>query len=141
MLHVKFDQMMTEGAGELADLAARRTRLEDGQRKLLQAHYAGAVPLELLKREQDRIAGSLETIEYRLAAHHGNYTDARANLDDSLRLLAMSVTSTPMPMMRTVGCVIRRCSRRSTSTRTTTSGSGIGVPMTGLPTLICRPTR
>lgn len=88
MLHARFDQMMAEGAGELADLAARRTRLEDEQRKLLQAHYAGAVPLGLLKREQDRITGSLETIEYRLAAHHGHYADARANLDDSLQLLA-----------------------------------------------------
>lgn len=88
MLHARFDQMMAEGAGELADLAARRTRLEDEQRKLLQAHYAGAVPLGLLKREQDRITGSLETIEYRLAAHHGHYADARANLDDSLHLLA-----------------------------------------------------
>ncbi len=88
MLHARFDQMMAEGAGELADLAARRTRLEDEQRKLLQAHYAGAVPLGLLKREQDRITGSLETIEHRLAAHHGHYADARANLDDSLHLLA-----------------------------------------------------
>ena len=29
-----------------------------------------------------------ETIEHRLAAHHGHYADARANLDDSLHLLA-----------------------------------------------------
>ena len=88
MLHARFDQMMAEGAAEPADLAARRTRLEDEQRKLLQAHCAGTVPLELLKREQDRIIGSLETIGYRLAARHGHYSDARANLDDSLQLLA-----------------------------------------------------
>ena len=88
MLHAKFDQMMSEGAAELADLATRRTQLEGEQQKLLQAHYAGAIPLDLLKKEQDRITASLETIAYRIAAHHGHYADARANLDDSLELLS-----------------------------------------------------
>ena len=88
MLHARFDEMMSEGAAELADLAARRTQLEDEQEKLLRAHYAGAVTLELLKREQDRITASLETIKNRIDAHHGEYAFARANLDDSLTLLS-----------------------------------------------------
>ena len=88
MLHAKFDQMMSEGAAELADLATRRTQLEGEQQKLLQAHYAGAIPLDLLKKEQDRITASLETIAHRIAAHHGHYAEARANLDDSLELLS-----------------------------------------------------
>lgn len=88
MLHAKFDQMMSEGAAELAELAARRAELESEQTKLLQAHYAGAIPLNLLKREQDRITASLETITFRVTAHHSEYADARANLDDSLKLLA-----------------------------------------------------
>lgn len=49
MLHARFDGIMSEGAAELADLATRQTQLEDEQEKLLRAHYAGAVPLELLK--------------------------------------------------------------------------------------------
>ncbi|MCD5418630.1 recombinase family protein [Rhodococcus pyridinivorans] len=88
MIHARFDEMMAEGAVELADLASRRTQLEGEQQKLLQAHYAGAIPLDLLKREQDRITASLETIEHRITAHHGHYADARANLDDSLKLLS-----------------------------------------------------
>ena len=88
MLHARFDEMMSEGAAELADLATRRTQLEGEQEKLLRAHYAGAVPLELLKREQDRITASLETIQNRIDAHHGEYAFARANLDDSLTLLS-----------------------------------------------------
>ena len=88
MVHAKFDQMMSEGAAELAELAVRRTELEGEQTKLLQAHYAGAIPLDLLKREQDRITASLETIDFRVRAHNGEYADARANLDDSLLLLA-----------------------------------------------------
>ncbi|MDI9591415.1 MAG: recombinase zinc beta ribbon domain-containing protein, partial [Acidobacteriota bacterium] len=88
MLHARFDEMMSEGAAELTDLATRRAQLEDEQEKLLRAHYAGAVPLELLKREQDRITASLETIQNRIDAHHGEYAFARANLDDSLTLLS-----------------------------------------------------
>ncbi len=88
MIHARFDEMMAEGAAELADLASRRTQLEGEQQKLLQAHYAGAIPLDLLEREQDRITASLETIEHRITAHHGHYADARANLDDSLKLLS-----------------------------------------------------
>lgn len=67
MIHARFDEMMAEGAAELADLASRRTQLEG---------------------EQDRITASLETIEHRITAHHGHYADARANLDDSLKLLS-----------------------------------------------------
>ena len=55
--------------------------------RVLQAHYAGAVPLDLLKKEQDRISAALETIEHRIIAHRGEYADAGANLDDSLDLL------------------------------------------------------
>lgn len=67
MIHARFDEMMAEGAAELADLASRRTQLEGEQQKLLQAHYAGAIPLDLLKRERERITASLETIEHRIS--------------------------------------------------------------------------
>lgn len=46
------------------------------------------IPLDLFKREQDRITASLETIEHRITAHHGNYAAARENFDDSLKLLS-----------------------------------------------------
>ena len=55
---------------------------------LLQAHYAGAVPLDLLKREQGRISNRLEDIEHRINAHHEEYASSRENLEDSLALLA-----------------------------------------------------
>lgn len=80
--------MMSEGAAELADLTSHRPQLEDEQEKLLRAHYAGAVSVELLEREQDRITASLETIQNRIDAHHGEYAFARANLDDSLTMLS-----------------------------------------------------
>ena len=77
MIHARYDEIMAERATELADLASRRTQLEGEQQKLLQAHYAGTIPLDLLKREQGRIT-----------AHHGHHAAARENLHDFLKLLS-----------------------------------------------------
>ncbi len=86
MLHHEFDRLMSAEADELAQLTANRDRLEHEQDRLMQAHYADAIPLAVLKREQDRIAGELDQVN-RHYAHHGEYTDARAHLDDALNLL------------------------------------------------------
>ena len=63
-------------------------------RRVRQADYAGAVPIDLLKQEQeqDRIANQIGDIQHRLAAHHDEFASARANLDDSLGLLANIVS-------------------------------------------------
>lgn len=49
--------------------------------------FADAIPLAVLKREQDRIAAALDQVTRRLDAHHGQYIDARNHLDDALALL------------------------------------------------------
>ena len=54
----------------------------------MQAHYAHAIPLSVLKREQDRTTGELDKVTRRIDAHYGDYADARAHLDDALGLLA-----------------------------------------------------
>ena len=53
--------------GDRQRLVTRQRRLLDERAKLLEAHYADAVPLDLLKMEQERIATELDTIEQRLA--------------------------------------------------------------------------
>lgn len=53
----------------------------------MQAQYADAVPLPVLRREQDRILGELDSVNRRIDAHHGDYADARTHLDDALNLL------------------------------------------------------
>lgn len=80
MLHHGFDRLMSAEADELAQLTANGDRLAHEQDRLMQAHYADAIPLAVLKREQDRIAGELDQVNRRLDAHHGEYTDARAHL-------------------------------------------------------------
>src|SRR5690625_1033450 len=86
-LHAEFDRLMAAETAELDRLTRERGHLTDEQTKVLQAHYAGAVSLDLLKREQDRISASLDDINRRIEAHHGEYAEARAHLEDSLNLL------------------------------------------------------
>ncbi len=73
-------RLLRPGARDLEN----QQRLLTGQRqKLLDAHYAGAIPMDLLKFEQDRITGQLGHI----AATNGGrpkYYRARQNLSDCL---------------------------------------------------------
>ena len=47
-------------------ITRRMTKLADQRLKLMDAYYAGAVPLEVLKKEQDRISGEIEDCQGRL---------------------------------------------------------------------------
>ena len=68
-------------------LTVRRTNLEDERRRLLQAHYAGAVPLELLKEEQDRLGRELVGIQRQLDAYQADAKLVRAHVEQALDLL------------------------------------------------------
>ena len=68
-------------------LTVRRTNLEDERRRLLQAHYAGAVPLELLKEEQDRLGRELAGIQRQLDAYQADAKLVRAHVEQALDLL------------------------------------------------------
>ena len=56
------------------------------RQKLLDAHYAGAIPLDLPKSEQERIAGQLTRIQDQLTSLDANFEQARAVLADTLDL-------------------------------------------------------
>lgn len=62
----------------------RLGKLKDERKTLLDAHYAGAVPLDLLKSEQDRIATTLEAVEGRLAEIAADFRKAETNLQRAL---------------------------------------------------------
>jgi site-specific DNA recombinase len=68
------DMIRTEIAAAQEDIQVQRQRqqerllrLDDERTKLLQAHYAGAVPLDLMKKEQERIANAMNKAEAALA--------------------------------------------------------------------------
>ena len=68
-------------------LTVRRTNLEDERRRLLQAHYGGAVPLELLKEEQERLGRELAGIQRQLDAYQADAKLVRAHVEQALDLL------------------------------------------------------
>jgi site-specific DNA recombinase len=75
-----------KAASERKTLERRRSRLLAERAKLLQAHYADAIPLELLKVEQDRIKAQLAKLEERLTATDQRHADTEANLKAALGL-------------------------------------------------------
>jgi site-specific DNA recombinase len=91
-LRAATEQKVLEQIAELReDSGVERTRLVTMQRralserrKLLEAHYAGAVPLDLMKSEQERLGDELEYIESRLSAMELKFDTVESNLKAAL---------------------------------------------------------
>ena len=71
----------------IRSLTTRRTNIEDKRRRLMHAHYEGAVPLELLKEEQTQLTAELNQIERQLAAYQADIAEVRQRLTQALDLL------------------------------------------------------
>jgi site-specific DNA recombinase len=69
---------------ERAVQTRRLHKVKDERKTLLDAHYAGAVPLDLLKSEQDRISGEVAATEGRLAEIAADFQTAETNLQRAL---------------------------------------------------------
>ncbi len=81
-----FDSLQAAAQSELNDLERKHAQLTTQRRKLLDAHYAGAIPLDLLKTEQQRITRHLDLVEAQIVTTDGNYETARATLAACLDL-------------------------------------------------------
>jgi site-specific DNA recombinase len=72
----------------------RRLRNVEGERKkLLEAHYADAVPLDLLKTEQVRLTAEIAHAEGRLAEVEGDFKKAESNLQRALTRVGDCMTA------------------------------------------------
>ena len=83
--HIK--AVMPNRDKEAAKAKKRVADLEDQQAKLMTAHYAGAVPLDLLKTEQARIASELNAAQQSLARTTRAVRKLEAHVDAVLALL------------------------------------------------------
>jgi site-specific DNA recombinase len=86
---------------EQAELTVRRLTAQ--RDKLLQAHYAGAVPLDQLKSEQDRISEQLAGAKELLGGKQLRREQLEASLDSALDLLAHAgdhYAGAPTPIRR-----------------------------------------
>ncbi|MHB8871961.1 MAG: recombinase family protein [Candidatus Doudnabacteria bacterium] len=65
-------------------ITRRMTKLADQRLKLMEAYYAQAVPLEVLKKEQTRISGELEDCQGRLEVLKNGDDDIKSTLNLAL---------------------------------------------------------
>lgn len=86
-LHDELSQIEGDKAKAVRSLTTRRTNIEDRRRRLLHAHYEGAVPLDLLKEEQAELSTELSQIERQLAAYQADAAEVRQHLTQALDLL------------------------------------------------------
>ena len=101
-LILEFEIVRHEASAERSRLLKRQQRLMDERSKLLQAHYAEAIPIDLLKTEQDRIRGALGQISERLTVTETSYNTIESNLIASLGFLenAHRTYNTAGPQLR-----------------------------------------
>jgi site-specific DNA recombinase len=86
-LREDLDEHYATAREERARLIKRRTKILDERSKLLQAHYAGALPLDLLKSEQDRLTRGLTLIDGRLERSEDHQASVEANVARALGLI------------------------------------------------------
>ena len=86
-LHDELAQTEGDKAKAVRSLTTRRTNIEDRRRRLLHAHYEGAIPLDLLKEEQAKLSTELNQIERQLAAYQADAAEVRQHLTQALDLL------------------------------------------------------
>mgnify|MGYP002741085702 CR=1 FL=1 len=86
-LHDELAQIEGEKDKAVRSLTTRRTNIEDRRRRLLHAHYEGAIPLDLLKEEQAKLSTELNQIERQLAAYQADAAEVRQHLTQALDFL------------------------------------------------------
>ena len=86
-LHDELAQIEGDKAKAVRSLTTRRTNIEDRRRRLLHAHYEGAIPLDLLKEEQAELTSELGQIERQLTAYQADAAEVRQHLTQALDLL------------------------------------------------------
>ncbi len=82
------ERTQSEQTAEIGRQSARLARLDAEREKLLKAHYAEAVPLDLLKREQARIGNEMAATQAALGRLNTELGSVERGLDQALTLVA-----------------------------------------------------
>ena len=86
LLTAEFDHLYTKARDTHQTHQREKTALLAKRKQLLDAHYAGAIPIDLLKQEQDHIARRLAWLNTQIEAGKEIYENAKAHLKDVLNL-------------------------------------------------------
>lgn len=107
-LHDELDRLHTAIHQHTKDLIRQQGALKAQQTKLLQAHCAGAIPLDLLKTEQTRIARELAAITEELHSLTSNHHAVKHHLAQALDLLQdchRLYTRAPAPLKKLLNTI------------------------------------
>ena len=86
-LRAEFAHIQANRQQDIQRLTTRQQQLEDQRHKLLKAHYAGAIPLDLLKKEQDQLTSSILAIQRELDGYTADAALVEQHLTQALDLL------------------------------------------------------
>ena len=86
-LRMEFEHIQANRQQDIQRLTTRQQQLEDQRHKLLEAHYAGAIPLDLLKKEQDQLTSSILAIQRELDGYTADAALVEQHLTQALDLL------------------------------------------------------
>ena len=80
--------MRTQAEAESTRQRRRIAKLTEEREKLLHAYYVGAVPIDLLRQEQDRLTAETNQAERQLEVAEASFTDIEDTLGKALDLMA-----------------------------------------------------
>ena len=86
-LRAEFAHIQANRQQDIQRLTTRQQQLEDRRHKLLEAHYAGAIPLDLLKKEQDQLTSGILAIQRELDGYTADAALVEQHLTQALDLL------------------------------------------------------
>ena len=86
-LRMEFAHIQANRQQDIQRLTKRQQQLEDQRHKLLEAHYEGAIPLDLLKKEQDQLTSSILAIQRELDGYTADAALVEQHLTQALDLL------------------------------------------------------
>ncbi len=92
-LLIELKRARKETEDEQEDMRREQEKLIRERDKLMQAHYGGAIPLDVLKAEQDRIASAMGRIASRIEASTSHFDIVEGNLRKALDLLEDCATA------------------------------------------------
>ena len=86
-LRAEFAHIQANRQQDVQRLTTRQQQLEDQRHKLLEAHYAGAIPLDLLKKEQEQLTSGIVAIQRELDGYTADAALVEQHLTQALDLL------------------------------------------------------
>jgi site-specific DNA recombinase len=86
MIREELRSAQSQVEAEQRDLKREQDKLERQREKLMEAHYVGAIPVDLLGQEQERIGRALQQITSTLSATETKFETVENNLQQALDL-------------------------------------------------------